>query len=231
MRQEDFTPTNTPFELSKYEDPYQVRRVSILADLIPAGNGRLAVDIGCGPGYFSKHLVDKKWLTTSIDTDPENIKSTSRFSQETRLGDAISTLQSFPEGKFDFALMLELIEHMPKEYGTKLLEQVIRTLKPGGQLLISTPNRHSLEGLSGRIWEMRGAGKWTAWDKTHVYIYSGGEFISFLTQCGFKVEKVVGYYYQGDFPLIGSVKLPIEKSETFPLNRLGFNIMLQCTKA
>jgi 2-polyprenyl-3-methyl-5-hydroxy-6-metoxy-1,4-benzoquinol methylase len=230
MQKKNFTPTNTPFGLSEYEQPYQVQRTKLLSDLIPAGNGQLAVDIGCGPGFFSRHLVGKNWITTSIDTDSENVKSASKFSQETRLGDAIASLTDFPQSKFDLALMLELIEHMPKEYGIKLLEQVSRTLKPGGELLISTPNKNSLEGLSGYLWKMRGYGNWAAWDNTHVHIYSAHELVKMLKQCGFEINKIVGYYYKATFPLIGSTSLPLETSDKYPLNHMGFNVIVRCTK-
>jgi trans-aconitate methyltransferase len=75
---EDFQATHTPFELSKYEGPYEAGRVEILSALIPSGQNRRAVDVGCGPGFYSKLLASRGFATTSIDTDAASSESRAR---------------------------------------------------------------------------------------------------------------------------------------------------------
>ena len=121
---------------------------------------------------------------------------------------------------------------MPLAQGRDLLRHISRVLRPDGRLILSTPNKYSLEGLSGYYWGEKIArwGKWTAWDKTHVHIYTSPGILRLMKACGFSIGKVVGFHYQGQFPLIGKWRLPLMESGAFPLNRLGFNIMVECRK-
>ena len=227
-----FRPTSTPIAIAKYTKPYEERRIETLARYIPDGWGRDALDLGSGPGYFSKLLSGRGWNTTSVDTDPENIESAKQSGGETRLGDAVSVLSSLPTDRFDFALALELIEHMPRRDGTAMAREILRVLKPAGTLILSTPNRFSLEGLIGYYWgeKLRGWGKWQAWDPTHVYLYTAGEIVRLLESCGLRVDQVIGYYYEGPVPIVGRVRLPLHSSRRWPLNRFGFNTILICRK-
>ena len=227
-----FHVSHTPFDFTKYEDLYEIRRTKILKELLPSGHGKKAIDIGCGPGYFSRELTTKGWKTTSIDTDSENIENAKKYAIETHLGDALIILANLPESQYDLVLSLEIIEHMPKPHGKNLLMEIIRVLKPGGKLILSTPNRFSPEGIGGYYWgeKIRSGDKWTAWDQTHVHIYSSLEIVKLLKTIGFAVDRITGYHYEGGLPVIGRWKLPLVKSTRFPFNLVGFNIMFECHK-
>jgi len=229
---EEFQATHTPFELSKYEGAYEAGRVEILSSLIPDGRNRFAVDVGCGPGFYSKLLASRGFATTSIDTDAANLASASQFAAETLQGDAVDVLARLPAEKYQLALALEIIEHMPKSRGETLLERLHRLLAIGGKLLLSTPNRLSPEGLAGYYWneKLRRKAIWKAWDPTHVHIYTSFEIIRLLRVKGFAVERATGYDYHLPLPRLGRVKLWLSRSSAFPLNRLGFNLILECVK-
>jgi hypothetical protein len=87
-------------------------------------------------------------------------------------------------------------------------------------------------GLGEYYWgeKVRGWGKWTAWDATHVHIYSSCEIASFVKAFGFVLDRVTGYHYEGTLPFIGRYRLPLEKSARFPISWMGFNVMLECHK-
>lgn len=229
---DQFQASHTPFDFTKYKKPYEIRRIEILSKVLASVQGETAVDIGCGPGFFSKMLASKGWSVTAIDTDRENVESAGQYAQETHLGNAPTILATFPESYYDLILALEIVEHMPKSHAADLLAEITRTLKPRGSLIISTPNRFSLEGLGGYYWgeKIRGRGKWTAWDSTHVHIYSSLEILQLLRTCGFAIDRITGYHYEGRFPVIGRLRLPLVKSTVFPLNRLGFNVIIECHK-
>ena len=166
-----FNPTNTPFDFTRYDALYEMDRIKIIEALIPDGHEKHAIDIGCGPGYFSKVLSNKGWKTTAIDTSSVNIESAKTYADETHAGDAISVLSEIPNSCYDLAILLEVIEHMPKIHGQTLIEQASRVLKPGGKLIISTPNKLSPEGLGEYYWGEKVLGRnWNAWDPTHVHI-------------------------------------------------------------
>lgn len=229
---DDFRATNTPFELSKYEGAYEAGRVAILTEKIPDGHGRRALDVGCGPGFYTRLLASRGFATTSLDTDAHNLESASRFAAETRQGDAVELVASLPAGAFDLALALEIIEHMPRSRGERLLAGLHRALAPGGKLLLSTPNRLSLEGLVGHYWNerIRRNGVWKAWDATHVHIYASFEIVRVLRAHGFAIERATGYDYRIPLPGLGRWRVLLERSSAFPWNRFGFNLILECVK-
>jgi len=226
----DFRPSHTPFDLARYDSPYERARTKILEEFIASGDGKSALDIGCGPGYFSKVLTTKGWRTTAIDTDRENIEKVSAFVAEAHLGDATSVLSKLRENQYGLVLALEIIEHMPKNHGENFLKSILSVLKPNGKLIVSTPNRLSPEGVGGYYWgeKIRGWGKWDAWDSTHVHIYTSCGILSLLKRIGFAVDRITGFYYEGRLPVIGNWRLPLVKSRVFPFNRVGFNIMIEC---
>jgi 2-polyprenyl-3-methyl-5-hydroxy-6-metoxy-1,4-benzoquinol methylase len=227
-----YQPSGTAFDLTKYDCRYETGRLGILRAIMPPGQGKRAIDLGCGPGYFSCELATRGWETLSVDTDSKNIANAKKYAHDARQGDALSVLKELQEDHYDLVLALEIIEHMPKTHGMSLLAAIRRVLKPGGKLILSTPNRYSPEGLGGYYWgeKIRGWGKWTAYDPTHIHIYSSSEILGVLGAGGFAVEKITGYFYEGRLPLIGRWKLPLTKSTAFPLNRFGFNIILECRK-
>jgi 2-polyprenyl-3-methyl-5-hydroxy-6-metoxy-1,4-benzoquinol methylase len=229
----DFVFSHTPLDIAKYKaSRYELIRTEAIEAMIPLGPGQ-AVDVGSGPGYFTGILASRGWLTTAIDTDEPNIENARAVAAETHLGDAITVLGQLAEGRFDLALALEIIEHMPVAVGEQLLHAISRALKPHGLLLLSTPNRHSPEGLSAHYWgeRLRGWPKWQAWDSTHVNLYSSTEIIGLVRRCGLAPVSIKGIWYQGYVPLIGERRwLPIWSASRFPLNRLGFNIALLCRR-
>jgi 2-polyprenyl-3-methyl-5-hydroxy-6-metoxy-1,4-benzoquinol methylase len=229
---DDFQASHTPFELSKYQGAYEAGRVSILSDLIPARGAGPAVDVGSGPGFYTRLLAARGFVTTSIDTDAANLSSAGRFAAETLQGDAVEVLAGLPPAKYQLALALEIIEHMPRARAEIMLERLHRLLVAGGRLLLSTPNRFSPEGLAGYYWteRIRRKAVWKAWDPTHVHIYSSFEIIRLLRSKGFEVERATGYDYHLPMPRLGRVRLGISRSSAFPLNRFGFNLILECVK-
>ncbi len=228
-----FEASHTPIAPARYESPYEVARSAVLAGLIPPGDGRAALDLGCGPGHYCRRLTERGWRATAVDTDPDNLAYAAEHAAATHLGDALEVLPSLPAEQYELVLALELIEHLPRDRGEALVGGIRRVLKPGGALLLSTPNRWSLEGLGGYLWgeKLRGWGKWMAWDPTHVHVYSSGEILRLVKAAGFAVENVAGLNYAGPLPLVGTVGPALASSARWPMNRLGFDTIVECRKA
>ncbi|MBN1942853.1 MAG: class I SAM-dependent methyltransferase [Phycisphaerae bacterium] len=210
--------------------PYEQQRCRLIAEQIPAGQGRPALDAGSGPGVFSRILKDRGWRVDAIDAEAENLQHVRDVVENAYQGDVVDTLAERPAGRYDFALALELIEHIPPLRGRALLRELRRVLSPRGRLLLSTPNRHSPEGLIGYYLneKLRGVRRWGAWDPSHVHIYSSREILALLQREGFIVEAVTGYWYEARLPLLGRFALPFTVCRRRPMNRLGFNLILQC---
>lgn len=210
------------------QSPYEVGRVSLIRSLLPPGKGKHALDLGCGSGFFSSILVENGWKVTAADMEKDNVERVAQVVHSSVVGEALAILDGFGPNRFDLILALELIEHISN--GELLLQKLHRSLAGHGTLLISTPNRVSPEGLGGYYWgeKIRGWGKWTAWDDTHVKIFSSFEFLRLLRQTGWVIEKVIGYWYRGLLPAGVTWSLPFSSTSCPPFNRLGFNTIVRC---
>lgn len=109
-----------------------------LNDLPP---GRL-LDVGCGNGDFLHRLHGLGWAVTGIDFDAQAIENAKKM-----YGDGLTFIHSdlsgarFSDASFDAVTMSHVIEHVPDPVG--LLVEVRRVLKPGGRLVVTTPNIRS----------------------------------------------------------------------------------------
>jgi SAM-dependent methyltransferase len=70
--------------------------------------------------------------------------------------------------EFDVVLLFELIEHLDRESGTKMVDKIFEILKPGGRVILTTPNVYT----PGQYWK----------DVSHLtpyhYAELGGLFLS-----------------------------------------------------
>lgn len=81
--------------------------------------------------------------------------------------------------KFDLVTMLEVIEHVPLKQGIAMLEQARDALKPGGKLIVTTPNLHHPNRF---------------WDATHVTAYRYDELGAALMGSGFELVELWRLY-------------------------------------
>jgi SAM-dependent methyltransferase len=93
--------------------------------------GRIA-DVGCGVGHSYRLLAPRE--TVGIDVDPAALGGQGR---ETVVADMRSL--PFPGDSFDGAIAVHSIEHVPDP--ERALAEMARVLKPGGAVVLVTPNR------------------------------------------------------------------------------------------
>jgi 2-polyprenyl-3-methyl-5-hydroxy-6-metoxy-1,4-benzoquinol methylase len=104
--------------------------------------GKKVLDIACGTGYGSAMLAEAGAEVLGADISPETIHSdTEAYAGRNNLSFMLADVENLPTewtGKFDIVVSLETIEHLksPDQY----LKNLKRVLKPGGLLLLSTPN-------------------------------------------------------------------------------------------
>src|SRR5579872_1585437 len=103
--------------------------------------GKRVLDAGCGAGYGSAELAHAAQSVVGIDVGPEAIE----FARENyRLPNLTFEQGScialpHPDGSFDLVVAFEVIEHL--EQWRELLLETRRVLAPGGQFIVSTPNK------------------------------------------------------------------------------------------
>ena len=117
------------------------RRVDVLIDEFLAGQmqGRDALDVGCGLGFFSQRLVERGAIVTGCDIGVGLVEQTrARAGCTAVVADALRLTETFGRDRFDVVVSSECIEHTPSP--DDAIAEMLAVLKPGGLLSLSTPN-------------------------------------------------------------------------------------------
>jgi SAM-dependent methyltransferase len=121
--------------------------------LIPAyvAGGRV-LDVGCGNGGMLRLLRALGWTDLhGIELDPAAAAIARTTGADVRQGAVEDILPGFPEAHFDAIVASMVIEHVAEPYA--VMREIARTLRPGGELLLSTVTRDSLDAwLFGAYW-------------------------------------------------------------------------------
>ncbi|MBF0331517.1 MAG: methyltransferase domain-containing protein [Candidatus Omnitrophica bacterium] len=93
------------------------------------------LDMGCGDGKTGKRLLDLGFDVEACDMDSE------RFEFKGIIPFTAGNLDHplpYADGTFDYVIFMEVIEHI---YNPGfVISEISRILRPGGQILLSTPN-------------------------------------------------------------------------------------------
>jgi SAM-dependent methyltransferase len=115
-----------------------VHRYAFARDLVAGLN---VLDAACGEGYGSALLSTKAAHVTGVDISAQAIEHASaRYPSDSltfRVSDCLTL--PFEAGEFDCIVSFETLEHLEDHDG--LMAEFQRVLKPGGFLLISSPDK------------------------------------------------------------------------------------------
>jgi len=105
------------------------------------------LDIACGTGYGTRFLSDYCKTATGIDLDEDTVKyANDIYRGENRSYHQGNILEV--TGQYDVIVCYETLEHVSKEDGIKVMQNLKACLKPEGILFISTPKKLPKEELS-----------------------------------------------------------------------------------
>lgn len=142
--------------------------------------GSRILDVGCGSGDVLRLMV-KSGLTVS---GVEPAKQAAEFAQRTFGSNVIQgTLEesAYPEGAFDGATLLHVLEHVPDPFNT--LVEICRVIKPCGLILIEVPN---ITSWGFRVFRER----WHPLDiPFHLYHFSPYALEKLVQRVGFRIKR------------------------------------------
>lgn len=110
---------------------------------------KIVLDIACGEGYGSNILAQDANSVIGVDIDQETITHAIKKYQKKNLSFLQGSVENIPcaPHSFDVIISFETLEHTAEH--TKMLEEIKRVLKPGGILIISTPEKKAYTELLG----------------------------------------------------------------------------------
>ena len=116
-------------------------RLALMGELHPLSGGTL-VDIGCGNGAYTRRLAAGFTRVVAVDVEPDRLDvfraSEPPASIDIRLGDAADL--GLDAGSVDLVTAIETFEHLGGSLDG-VVRECRRILRPGGTLLLTTPNR------------------------------------------------------------------------------------------
>ena len=103
-----------------------------------------ALDLGCGRGEWIELLRGEAVEATGVDENPVIVNACSGRGLPVVRADAFEHLRAQPDGTFDLITSFHVIEHLPTETAVAWLLEIRRVLRPGGMLILETPNAENL---------------------------------------------------------------------------------------
>jgi SAM-dependent methyltransferase len=132
---------------------YHRRRYQDTLRLLPDGQGRKLLDVGSFPGHLSALAQARGWEVAGLNNDIEGAAPWATFLDrcaarkiEILSCDVEREPFPLPTASVDAALFCELFEHLYwNPFHT--LREIFRVLRPGGLLVLTTPNQRRVETL------------------------------------------------------------------------------------
>ena len=164
------------------------------------------IELGSGEGYGVQLLAPLAKHYLAVDKFDTDISGHNNVEFRKQL---LPSLAGIADNSFDFAVTFQVIEHIQDDKA--FIREIYRVLKPGGKLLLSTPNR--LMSLTRNPWHIR---EYTA-DELKLVISS--VFGSVEMKGVYGNDKVMDYHLKN--------KASVEKITRFDILKLQYRLPRQ----
>ncbi|MEI2453961.1 class I SAM-dependent methyltransferase [Lysobacter firmicutimachus] len=148
-REQALAPLYVRFEEAFRGAPDLIRQRALpyLGMVQAAGLGTAAapiVDVGCGNGEWLELLRDHGLVGRGIDTNATFVQSCRARGLDAMEGDALALLASMPDESVGAVTGMHIAEHLPFPVLVQLVDECRRVIRPGGMLILETPNPENL---------------------------------------------------------------------------------------
>ncbi|MBW0117516.1 class I SAM-dependent methyltransferase [Pseudonocardia abyssalis] len=165
------------------EENYWFRRHEVVYEALrDRCRGAVVLEAGCGEGYGADLLAGVASRVVGLDYDALTATHVAR--RYPRVDVARTNLVALPvrDRSIDAVVSLQVIEHLWEQ--ERFLRECRRVLRPGGALLLSTPNRVTFS-----------PGRDTPLNPFHTRELSGDELAGLVRGAGFPDVEVLGLHH------------------------------------
>lgn len=110
---------------------------TVLGLVRKTGAGKI-LDVGCGDGFLSADFKKMGMYAIGVDASPGAVEAAKLRCDEAYVADLGHAPLPLPDACVDLIWAGEIIEHIFETEA--FLEDLLRVLRPGGRLILSTPN-------------------------------------------------------------------------------------------
>ena len=154
--------------------PHQ-KAIEFLDAALPPG--ALVCEVGCSAGRFLHELERKGYLVKGLEPNRKGVAlASSRFGIELHRGFLAEPLPEGFRGAFSAVCAFEVIEHVHEPLA--FARACASLLKPGGQLVLSTPNFRLFDSLGSRHSDLN--------MQEHIQYFTRATLSALLTRAGFE---------------------------------------------
>lgn len=148
---QDILKQGIQFQIDYYFEPkekFWKKRIERVLSYLNPQKGEKILDVGCGVGTFAFHSAKQGAFGYGVDYSKESIEmaklvsSKYNLSKKTKFTVADATKLPFENNFFDKIVSADFVEHIYYDETEKAVKEMMRVLKPGGVLVLYTPNRN-----------------------------------------------------------------------------------------
>jgi SAM-dependent methyltransferase len=144
--------------------------------------GQDVLEAGCGEGYGADLIASVAHRVVAVDYDAATVEHVrARYPRVQVLAGNLAAVP-MPDTAFDVVVNFQVIEHLWDQ--PQFITECLRLLRPGGRLLISTPNRITFT-----------PGSDTPVNPFHTRELNAAELRELLESGGFAVESMSGVFH------------------------------------
>lgn len=150
--------------------------------LAPRCRGRDVLEAGCGEGYGADLIADVARRVIGLDYDDAAVAHVrDRYPRVEAIHGNLAELP-LPDGAVDIVVNFQVIEHLWDQ--AQFIAECARVLRPGGLLMVSTPNRITFS-----------PGRDTPINPFHTRELNAAELTELLVDGGFVMDGMFGVFH------------------------------------
>jgi 2-polyprenyl-3-methyl-5-hydroxy-6-metoxy-1,4-benzoquinol methylase len=203
-------PASSPDVLyRRLEDALRGSEVHVRGDVAPyvrlAAEHQPVLDVGCGRGEFVTACAGRGLSVRGVDTNERSVADLKARGLDVEIGAIPECFASMRDGSLGSILAMHVVEHLPVEALFALFREAARTLRPGGLLMIETPNAESMIVSATDFWR----------DPTHLAPRHAAALTVLAREHGFEVQEIRAVH-----ELPEGTRIPILESDPRDLQRV-----------